>query len=186
MSFAAWGNICHLCINSAPVWTLSNICTPLLSVILELCYSQILTSSTFISTNCSEASRAHAQLYFFLLIIFLTPAGSQPARLSWEIASNDFPRTIYTELFKEDISLNTNQWTSLSRYRAMQPLAPLARRSAEPATMPSLHISQGIGFPYENQAAFALGSLKPLQSTLGVFFSHITSSDHMIAIEFRV
>lgn len=76
MSFAAQGIIWHFGFNFAPVWTLYNICTSLLSIILELCYSQILTSSTFISINCSEASQAHAQLYFFLLIIFLTPAGS--------------------------------------------------------------------------------------------------------------
>lgn len=76
MSFAAGGIICHLGFNFAPVGTARNVHAPLLSIILELCDAQILTSSTFISINCSEASQACAQLYFFLLIIFLTPAGS--------------------------------------------------------------------------------------------------------------
>lgn len=76
MSFAAYSIICHLDFNFVPVWMPYNTCTSLLSIIPELCYSQILTSSTFISINCSAAFQAHAQLYFFLLIIFLTPAGS--------------------------------------------------------------------------------------------------------------
>lgn len=38
-----------------------------------------------------------------------TPAGSQPARLSRETAPSGSMRTIFTELFKEDVSLGTDQ-----------------------------------------------------------------------------
>lgn len=143
-AFCSLGHHLPLRLGCGPSLDACSICTSLLSITLDLCYSQILTSSTFISINCSGASQARAQLYFFLLIILLTPAGSQPARLSWEIASNDFIRTIYTELFKEDISLNTNQWTSFSQYCTIPLLAPCDMLVLQSAAGPNLHVSHSI------------------------------------------
>lgn len=120
MSFGAFWNSWCQCINSAPVWTHHSICSFPLSIIPLLCYSQILTRSAFISTNCSEASWTHARLCFLLLITSLAAAGSRPHRLSWGIASNDFVHTIYTELFKKNITLKTNQWNAFTQDDTIQ------------------------------------------------------------------